>query len=508
VVFQGSITRLSALAFATILRHPSCFYFFTASAIPNQAPEWGDSVLQRDICWLTDPAPPYASARSHNSISVSWPFVSFCGIAPPISIETVQYILEIAEGVEHKPGYFTQFVSDVAVDYKLVCAGPNIDSTTINGLRPARWYHLRLSIEYLGSRFTSDTQSIYTSKWSPSQPSIPRVQIIPVASSFDLQNDRPSRLDMLISWYSANHNGAKITSYQLQVQRFDSEGCVIESMEAKLKSAKKLAASRDKQNFESPDRDKRTNQWTQSHGRSALQIHNSLVLGKRSPSRNRSNECDSPGSPNLREHQNQNRRSSSHGRKLSSSQGSLPPLNDSLTSPERRFKWEIVYDSLLASVKCGSPSGDQSEWHLRVRARNSEGWSDFGPVLKINAQTHPSLFSLAPPVHAYGTYYYMERGVQNFLTGNEAEAYKQDLASQHKTQSQSPDRDRNQQRSNSNFNMDAKLDLNMDVQGAPDASAKPPTPRMHVLHFKTGDSWDSDAPVNFNSSGSLPRLTG
>mmetsp|Transcript_32018 Transcript_32018/g.53997 ORF Transcript_32018/g.53997 Transcript_32018/m.53997 type:complete len:586 (+) Transcript_32018:81-1838(+) len=538
-VFQGGITKLNSFHFANILRHPGCFYFFSVTSIPVvQSPELEDAVMQRDICWLTDPAPPITSARSHNSISVSWPFVSLCGITPPSAIDSVQYILEIAEGVEYKRGYFTKFISDVcAVDYTTVCGGPNIDSTTVNGLRPARWYHLRLSVEYLGQRFMSDTHSIHTEKWSPTAPSIPRIQILPVRSSFDLTNDRPVRLDMLISWYAASHNGAKILSYQLQVQRFDKDGNVIQSVEAVMRKEKKTAARIGTQRFEKPDRDRKSNQWTQSPGRNALQIHNSLVHGDRSPSRSRS-------------------------RRLASESSELPLLgvsdptvvhsgadDDFGGTQERRYKWEIIFDNILTSVKCSSPGPDQAEWHLRVRARNSEGWSDFGPILKINSMTHPSLFQWPPPNNAKGTDYYDELGAQSYLQGNEAEIYKQDMLQQRQQQQvqhqqlqqqqaqgintpprmhgslpQSSDintRTGSQQQGSSSMkgkftssnsfvdNIDMNIVHLVEEKGAYQspiaggaAKAKSPkSPKLHVLHFKQGNQWEAPRNTNPDTSG-------
>jgi len=57
-VYQGQIRTLAPFHFANVLRHPSCFYFFSASALPNVAsPDLEDSVVQRDICWLTGTFP-------------------------------------------------------------------------------------------------------------------------------------------------------------------------------------------------------------------------------------------------------------------------------------------------------------------------------------------------------------------------------------------------------------------------------------------------------------------
>jgi hypothetical protein len=53
-VYHGPVRNLSAFNFSNVLRHPSCFYFFSASAIPTAAsPDLEDAVMQRDICWLT-----------------------------------------------------------------------------------------------------------------------------------------------------------------------------------------------------------------------------------------------------------------------------------------------------------------------------------------------------------------------------------------------------------------------------------------------------------------------
>jgi hypothetical protein len=348
-------------------------------------------------------------ARSHNTLSASWPFVSFCGIAPPAYIDSVQYILEIAQGVEYRPGYFTRFISDVcAVDYRTVCAGPNINSTTIQGLVPSRWYHLRLSIEYLGQRFVSESQSIHTPTWVPSPPGMPRVTVLPVLSSFDLQNDVPVRLEMMISWNPSSACGQNITTYQCQIQKFNEHGHVVQGYDAVLKKEKR---SRNRVYYQSPERDPRDNQWTKSPGRNQLQIHNSIVLAERSPTRGRTSQA---------------RRG---GQSQEDSPDKLPGLVDSFaqsgqsTIQERRFKWEIIFENILTNVKCGSPEPEHAEWHIRARARNANGWSDFSPILKINGLTHPSLFVLPPPMYAYGTSYYSEHASSQYLDGTENEEF-------------------------------------------------------------------------------------
>lgn len=362
-------------------------------------------------------------SRSHNTIAASWPFVSFCGISPPAYIDSVQYILEIAQGVEYKPGYLSRFISDVcAVDYRTVCAGPNIGSTTIQGLLPARWYHLRLSIEYLGQRFVSESQAIHTPTWVPSAPGMPRVNVLPVLSSFDLKSDVPVRLDMAICWNPSSPHGQPITQYQCHIQKFNALGYVVQSCGA---AARKEKHNRLRTFYQAPERDPRANQWTQSPGRSAVQIHNSIVLADRSPTRGRTAQARTAS------------RTSSHSNAHSQSPERLLPdvnghMHDSsfathsaaTTPEERRFKWEIVYDNILTNVKCTSPEADHAEWHIRVRAKNGNGWSDFSPVLKMNGLSHPSLFTLPPPVNAFGTCYYTEHASGQYLDGNAAEQFR------------------------------------------------------------------------------------
>ena len=482
-------------------------------------------------------------SRSHNTISASWPFVSFCGITPPAYIDSVQYVLEIAQGVEYKPGYFTRFISDVcAVDYRTVCHGANINSTTIHGLLPARWYHLRLSIEYLGQRFVSESQSIHTPTWVPSAPTLPRATVVSVLSSFDLQNDSPVRLEVMLSWNPSIPNGQDVTTYQCHIQKFNQQGYVVQSSEALLKKEKH---NRHRVFYQSPDRDPHANQWTQSPGRSALQVHNSIVLGNRSPTRGRNSQ--------------QNSHTSSH------SPGRLPELNDSSsslllrpsspTSPEeRRFKWEIVYDNILTNVKCASPEVDHAEWHIRVRSRNSNGWSDFSPILKMNGQTHPSLFALPPPVNAYGTCYYTEHASAQYLDGTELEQFRQapvkerpvaefvpeasdsikirnglvmhrGAAPQARTPKDKKRKTRQKQQaldlearqkqlvdslniSSNNINGSSNKGTHGGGGGSTKDNGKLQSPqqqpaKLHVLHFKEGNNWDSATSLG-GSSGKIP----
>jgi len=478
----------------------------------------------------TDPAPPEISARSHNTVSVTWPFVCFCGINPPALIDSVQYILEISEGVDYKPGYFTRFISDVcAVDYRPVCSGVNINSTTVSGLLPARWYHIRLCIEYLGQRFQSESLSIHTSTWVPSASTMPRVHILPVRSSFDLKSEAPVRLEMQVSWNPASANGCKVIKYQCQIQRFDAEGNVIEGAEAQVKRER----LKRKPQLTSPDRDPSTNQWTASPGRNALQVHNSLVLGNRSPKSQGRTRRSRLGSPTTRDQ--------SPNRLPQLSENSLQQSSSSIyTAQGRRFKWEILFENILTNVRTASPAQDEAEWHIRVRAKNAEGWSDFSPVLKINKLSHPSLFVPPPPMYCYGTCYFTEHGGDAYLNGNErieflastpkthapapehhdtnsvnnelflnhhlhnaslkrADTSEKPSPSRAQTQGQIPGQGQGQQTrsklergaNNGSARLLEPMSMNLTINTQDSYSAPPRERTQHVLNFKEGNNWDA-----------------
>jgi len=346
-------------------------------------------VVRRDICWLTDPLPPQAAVKPDNTIFFSWPTVNFCGVSPTIVKGSIQYTLEIAEGIDFRPGYFSSFMSDAAaIDYNVMFTSSTMNCILINGLKPAKWYHARLIIDYLGVKVVSETQSVHTSKAKPGPPSIPRIGIIPVRNSFDIRSDVPARLDLLISWHEGSPNGSNISKYQLQIQRFNANGDVIQSAEELRSREAKILKKLKEVEFEIPVKTTKSNQWIASSGRSIQQVHNSIAIAERSPQRCRS--------PDFLERKSRN----------FSSRQSYSDMLEGGDDEDRRFKWEILSEGAICSTKKHSPGPDEAEWHLRVRALNSEGWSLFSEVLLINAITHPSLFVIPPPAVAKGSSYY------------------------------------------------------------------------------------------------------
>lgn len=390
-VYRGKLQDLSALYFSNILRFPSCFYFFSICS-GQSIPELNADelmVVRRDICWLTDPLPPQAAVKPDSSIFFSWPTVNFCGVSPTIVKGSIQYTLEIAEGIDFRPGYFSSFMSDAAaIDYNVMFTSSTMNCILINGLKPAKWYHARLIIDYLGVKVVSETQSVHTSKAKPGPPSIPRIGIIPIRNSFDIRSDVPARLDLLISWHEGSPNGSNVSKYQLQIQRFNSNGDVIQSAEELRSREAKILKKLKEVEYELPVKATKSNQWIASSGRSLQQLHNSIAIAERSPERCRS--------PDFLERKSRN---------FSSRQSYSDTLGGG-DDGDRRFKWEILSEGAICSTKKHSPGSDEAEWHLRVRALNGEGWSAFSEVLLINAITHPSLFVIPPPAVAKGSSYY------------------------------------------------------------------------------------------------------
>ncbi len=282
--------------------------------------------------------------------------------------------------------------------FKRACCAPNLFSITINDLKPARWYHARVAIDYLGFHVVSETKSFHTVASVPSTPTVPRVYVIPVVNSFDLSSDLPSRHDLMFSWSACAPNGSPIISYQVQLRRINASGKPIVDGDKTFRKFKSGALHK-------PDdvlvaslggRDKVSNQWIHSPNKSVAEIKNSLIRRVKS-----ANPALYGAGSSADTRQN--------GRALSPA-GSFSP-NDSPTQysydlfasisaskqevPHKQ--WTILYNNISRSVKVSSPLSSDAEWHVRVRAKNALGWSLFSDVIKMNRSTYPSLFSSSLP---------------------------------------------------------------------------------------------------------------
>lgn len=345
--------------------------------------------------------PPNVDDRTHNSLTLSWTNAKFCGIVPPQFLDSVTYTLEVAEGVEWKHTSASRFMTDMtATEYKKVCSGKNVFSAVINELKSARWYHVRVVMEYLGLRVMSETRTVPTNCSIPSAPTMPNFYVIPVASSFDLNSDRPARYDVLITWTPSASNGHDIKKYQVQLCRIDIEGNYVPNEEViKRKEGRRNLLNTETVETRLTKGNKRINQWVKSPNKNLAQIQNSLnsrasksAQSKRlpgSPGVQSPFSMDIGGEPNM---------------PLSPGEFVLPSQSTSFL--ESKFlSWTTIYENYNRTVKMAGPSKHETEWRVRLRAKNALGWSPFSPVLRVGSYSHPSLFgaplfTLHPPIDA------------------------------------------------------------------------------------------------------------
>lgn len=176
----------------------------------------------------TDPLPPRLDQPLPHGFNISWDPVKFCGVNAPSMLESVNYTIEIAEGVEWKEGMISRYMNDTtATSYRPIFKGKNIQSTTLQHLKPATWYHARIVVDYLGLQVMSESITMHTLKAEPSSPGVPKITLVPITDPFDTKNVLPSRYEIMVSWTPSQHNGCPIEKYQVHLKRFDLNGHLI-----------------------------------------------------------------------------------------------------------------------------------------------------------------------------------------------------------------------------------------------------------------------------------------
>mmetsp|Transcript_16449 Transcript_16449/g.17790 ORF Transcript_16449/g.17790 Transcript_16449/m.17790 type:complete len:635 (+) Transcript_16449:54-1958(+) len=372
-VYQGRPLDLTGHHFVHILRDPACFYFFNITCLPDF--EQPEALIRRDLCWLTDPLSPILETTTATSLLINWNPVRFCGIGQTEMLNSVTYSIEIAEGVDWKETSLSRYMNDnISSTYRVAFRGKNAATALIENLKPARWYHVRLAIDYLGLRVMSESASFHTSRSPPSIPSTPRVTVVPVRNSFDTASNIPARLDILISWNASAENGFPIERYQVHLKRFDINGKIQVDEPPVLRKKHQMTQTNPQKNISVLIKSsKRSNQWIGSPGKSEVQIRNSIQSQRgRSPSPPRS-PTDNPSASLL-------------------DPSSSSSLQHIYQGNKRPITWKIIYDNLNRSVKMFSPKDNDGEWWIRVRAKNAEGWSGFSSLCVINHFNYPSLF--------------------------------------------------------------------------------------------------------------------
>lgn len=311
-------------------------------------------------------------------------------------MDSLEYSIEIKEGVPWKDGFTCQHVNDVTdTPFKRVFSSKDKYSCEVDDLKSSWWYHVRLQIEYLGIKVYSKVQTAHTSRGVPSAPGQPKVAVIPVASTFDVNSRIPSRFDVLVSWGMSLSNGSEISSYQLQIKIFDRSGQVKAVDKKKNRHFQQMRTSANDAISQIISHKKNYNQWIQSRGRDSKQVEVSLrSRANRSPSPPHSSSPQRSSSRHLPLIASEMPPSSSSSSSLFRAASSEAPFPRPSTTSSSSTGWLIVYNNLNRKVKLDPPRSGEGEWNIRVRARNAIGWSPFSEVLAMNGMTHPSLFRL------------------------------------------------------------------------------------------------------------------
>mmetsp|Transcript_30988 Transcript_30988/g.44521 ORF Transcript_30988/g.44521 Transcript_30988/m.44521 type:complete len:675 (+) Transcript_30988:854-2878(+) len=393
VIFTGHVKDVTIYSLKNYFHQPGCFYFVNIVSTSPLRNERG--YRHRELCWLSDPIAPEVSLSGNNSFCVSWEPAQFCGFKPYSVLDSIVYTIEIKEGVPWKEGYASQYVNDINNNaYKRVFSSKDTYSFDITELRASCWYHIRLEIEYLGIKVYSEVQSAHTIRGIPSAPGMPRITVIPVANSFDVNSHVPSRFDILITWNMSVPNGADIISYQLQLKSFDQTGAP--------KAMKRLTSGHDQ--FRKSESDaitkiistkKNYNQWIQSRGRDFKQVENCLRHRASSPKGDRI--LPSISNDDLQQQNSQESLFASPfgmDNNLTGGESYNSDANNENVHDRRNTGWVILYNNLNRRLKLDPPKSNVSAWNIRIRSRNAVGWSPFSEILVVNGLTHPSLFHL------------------------------------------------------------------------------------------------------------------
>jgi hypothetical protein len=335
-----------------VLRDPSTFYVFSVVGIDENFADMidihRDKMSRKEFCWLTDPLPPTAETRSNTSLSLKWDSIRFCGVDVSVVSDSITYILEGCEGQEWKGGIASKFVTDLsASDYKLIAKGSNLNKILLEDLKPARWYHFRLTIQYLTTTVTSTMKSYATICSPPNQPNQPYIYLIMNANNM-FENKGRRDPQVRLTWNEPSPNGSSIKKYHVQVIEFF--------------------------------------QFNQSessgNGNSNINGNNRNLFPIFSPESENELPLVDGGDGD----------GGGGGDQL---KGQILYTNSSGQVFVGQ-KWRTVYCNLVRSTLLDSPKSEGCKaWGIRIRALNSSGWSPYSETVYLDHQTHAQLFSVA-----------------------------------------------------------------------------------------------------------------
>ena len=332
-IFSGPSTELTAELLEAVLVMPGCFYIISIVGVEESLVSTDrltrKDMIRKEFCWLTQPKAPKVTSRSASSVSLEWDSVRCCGVKSSLVASDVKYVIEVSEGRDWKPGFALGFAEGTDTEeYRMISRRNGVTSLTIDDLKPARWYHWRLGVEYMERLLYSDPVPVHTMKDVPQTPVRPRVQLLRAKNPVDplIPSNRDPRLRLV--WPAPHDNGAGIEKYQLQVK---------EELEIDFVGPETFA---------------------------------------RAPSPNTKSRGDGGEGGNDDTGDNSNMI------------GFIPAS----PSPRKLKVWCTVYCKQYAEAIIPAPGRGVMEWKFRVRAQSLEGWSGWSPILSISRWTHPKLF--------------------------------------------------------------------------------------------------------------------
>lgn len=223
LVFSGPQPKLCAADFIKVISNPGVLYLLSVAGIPPNLVDIPDMVKEKgkrmQFCWITPPRPPVLVKRGSRELGLEWNPLSACGVHIGTDDQegTLQYALEGAQGEQFHRGVApTKLLPSPGTDFKLICRGNNILSTTVENLDASYWYYWRVVYEYAGARFESPPVAINTVGGVPLVPKTPIIETVKFPGPM-LEKRTSVEYKVKISWPPAEYVGASIEKYMLQL---------------------------------------------------------------------------------------------------------------------------------------------------------------------------------------------------------------------------------------------------------------------------------------------------
>lgn len=114
----------------------------------------------------------------------------------------------------------SKFISDLSAnEYKVLCRGPKLEELTIEDLKPAQWYHFRVTIEYAGTCVISAPRAFATLCAPPDKPRQPYVYLIMNENDMFTSRNR-TQPQVRLTWGPPSGNGSQVVKYHVQIQEY------------------------------------------------------------------------------------------------------------------------------------------------------------------------------------------------------------------------------------------------------------------------------------------------